>query len=71
MTLANYSLTSAMIAVIQRVRSASVGINGILKSKIGNGLLILIGIEDADNERILSGCLPRLSTSGSSTTSRV
>jgi D-aminoacyl-tRNA deacylase len=39
-----------MIAVIQRVLSASVEIDQKVKSKIGNGLLILIGIEDADND---------------------
>ena len=39
-----------MIAVIQRVSEASVTIEGQLKSKISKGLLILIGIEDADNE---------------------
>lgn len=38
-----------MIAVIQRVSSASVTIDGIVKSSIASGLLILIGIEDADN----------------------
>ncbi len=37
-----------MIVVIQRVLSASVTINGGIKSQIGNGLLILVGIEDAD-----------------------
>jgi D-tyrosyl-tRNA(Tyr) deacylase len=39
-----------MIAVIQRVLSASVEIEGSIKSKIGAGLLVLVGIEDADNE---------------------
>ncbi len=39
-----------MIAVIQRVREASVTINNIVKSKIEAGLLILLGIEDADNQ---------------------
>jgi len=39
-----------MIAVIQRVKEASVTINQNIKSKIGKGLLILIGIEDADNQ---------------------
>jgi D-aminoacyl-tRNA deacylase len=37
-----------MRAVIQRVSEASVTIDGMVKSKIGNGLLILLGIEDAD-----------------------
>jgi D-tyrosyl-tRNA(Tyr) deacylase len=45
-------------AVIQRVSKASVTINGLVKSSINEGLLILLGIEDADtNEDIewLSG----------------
>lgn len=37
-----------MIAVIQRVSEASVKIDGIVKSSIQKGLLILIGIEEAD-----------------------
>lgn len=37
-----------MKAVIQRVTKASVTINGKLKSSIENGLLVLLGIEDAD-----------------------
>jgi len=39
-----------MRAVIQRVSEASVTIDNIVKSSIGEGLLILIGIEDADTE---------------------
>lgn len=38
-----------MIAVIQRVSEASVTIDNIVKSKIGNGLMVLVGIEEADN----------------------
>lgn len=37
-----------MRAVIQRVSRASVTIEGIVKSSIGRGLLVLVGIEDAD-----------------------
>jgi D-tyrosyl-tRNA(Tyr) deacylase len=37
-----------MRAVVQRVKHASVAINDIQKAHIGNGLLILLGIEDAD-----------------------
>jgi D-aminoacyl-tRNA deacylase len=37
-----------MRAVIQRVSQASVTIEGEVKSQIGPGLLILLGIEDAD-----------------------
>lgn len=39
-----------MRLVIQRVTHASVTIEGVLKSKIGKGLLILVGIEDADTD---------------------
>jgi D-tyrosyl-tRNA(Tyr) deacylase len=39
-----------MIAVIQRVAEASVEIDRILKAQIQFGLLVLVGIEDADND---------------------
>ena len=39
-----------MITVIQRVSSASVTIEGNVKSSIGKGLLVLVGIEDADTQ---------------------
>lgn len=39
-----------MRIVAQRVSHASVSIGGHMKSQIGNGLLILVGIEDADDE---------------------
>jgi len=39
-----------MIVVIQRVSKASVKIGGIVKSEIGNGLMILLGIEEADGD---------------------
>ncbi len=38
-----------MRALIQRVSQASVSIEGSIKSKIEQGLLVLIGIEDADD----------------------
>ncbi|HEY4108435.1 D-aminoacyl-tRNA deacylase [Puia sp.] len=38
-----------MRAVIQRVSRASVTIEGVVRSAIGNGLLVLVGIEDADS----------------------
>ena len=37
-----------MRAVIQRVSRASVTIEGVIRSSITNGLLVLVGIEDAD-----------------------
>lgn len=39
-----------MRIVIQRVSEASVSVGGELISKIGKGMLILLGIEDADTE---------------------
>lgn len=39
-----------MRIVIQRVIKAAVEINGTVKSTIGNGLLVLIGIEEADTK---------------------
>ena len=43
-----------MRAVIQRVSEASVTIEGVKTAEIGSGLLVLVGIEDADsNEDIV------------------
>ena len=39
-----------MRAVIQRVEFTSVMIEGIIKSEIGTGLLVFIGIEENDND---------------------
>lgn len=39
-----------MRIVIQKVKEASVAIEGKTVSKIGNGLLVLLGIEDADTD---------------------
>ena len=39
-----------MRAVIQRVSRASVTIKNTIKSEIGPGLLVLLGIEESDNE---------------------
>ena len=39
-----------MRAILQRVAYASVTIEGVQKSRIGPGLLVLLGIEDADTE---------------------
>jgi D-tyrosyl-tRNA(Tyr) deacylase len=38
-----------MIAVLQRTRQASVEINGQIKGSIHKGILVLVGIEEADN----------------------
>jgi D-aminoacyl-tRNA deacylase len=39
-----------MIAVIQRVLSASVEIESVMKASISGGLLVLVGVEDADTD---------------------
>ena len=39
-----------MIAVVQRVSAASVTIENRIKSAITSGLLVLLGVEDADNQ---------------------
>ena len=39
-----------MITVLQRVSQASVSIDGAVKSSIENGLLVLVGIEEADDD---------------------
>ncbi len=44
----NQQLANNMRAVIQRVSKASVTIDGKIHSQIGKGLLVLLGIEDAD-----------------------
>jgi D-aminoacyl-tRNA deacylase len=52
-----------MRAVIQRVTEASVKIDGKVTGKIGQGLLVLLGIEEADNDtdiEWLSGKISRL-----------
>ena len=52
-----------MKAVIQRVKNASVTIDGNLKSSIQNGLMILLGIEETDNVediKWLAGKISRL-----------
>jgi D-tyrosyl-tRNA(Tyr) deacylase len=39
-----------MIVVVQRVSESSVKIEGAIKASIGKGLMILLGIEDADGQ---------------------
>jgi D-tyrosyl-tRNA(Tyr) deacylase len=43
-----------MKAVIQRVSKASVTVEGKITGTIGNGLLVLLGIEDADTQEDLT-----------------
>lgn len=52
-----------MRCLIQRVSRASVTIDAAIRSEIGNGLLVLVGIEEADTEEDiewLSGKISRL-----------
>ena len=50
MSLQQNAKIDVMRVVIQRVKEASVTIDREMKSSIGRGLLVLIGIEDADTE---------------------
>ena len=50
-----------MRVVIQRVSRASVTINGIVKSAIDQGLLVLLGIEDADNREDIDWLVRKIS----------
>ena len=50
-----------MRIVAQRVTHASVTIEKRMKSEIGNGMLILLGIEDADNEEDVDWLCNKLS----------
>ncbi len=52
-----------MRALVQRVSQASVTIDGQVKSEIGNGLLVFIGIEESDSDEDidwLTGKISRL-----------
>jgi len=50
-----------MRVVVQRVSEASVKIDGLIKSKISEGLLILLGIEDADNNEDINWLINKIS----------
>ena len=50
-----------MRVLIQRVSEASVTIEGVLKSKINQGLLVLVGIEDADNQEDINWLCGKIS----------
>ena len=50
-----------MRAVIQRVSEASVTINGEIRSAIGKGLLILLGIEEADTPEDIDWLVAKIS----------
>lgn len=48
-----------MKAVIQRVRHAAVEVNGTVVGKIGNGLLVLLGVEAGDTQKDLEYVLKK------------
>jgi D-tyrosyl-tRNA(Tyr) deacylase len=47
-------------AVLQRVSSASVTIDGEVVSSIGTGLLVLLGVEDGDSEEDVAWLAPKI-----------
>ncbi len=49
-----------MRAIIQRVSHASVTVEGEKISEIGQGLLVLVGIEDQDNQEDISWLSPKI-----------
>jgi len=49
-----------MRAVIQRVREASVTVDGQVVSQIGQGLLVLLGIETADTAEDIAWLVPKI-----------
>ena len=59
LTLVNHA-TTAMRLVVQRVRSASVVVEGHQVSQIGPGLLALVGLHEHDTEADLEYCCKRL-----------
>ncbi len=50
-----------MRAVIQRVSKASVTIEGAIKSSIGQGVLVLLGIEEADSQEDINWLAGKIS----------
>jgi D-tyrosyl-tRNA(Tyr) deacylase len=50
-----------MRAVIQRVSNASVTIDGSIKSSIGQGMLILLGVEDRDTQEDVEWLVKKVS----------
>ena len=51
-----------MRTVIQRVQHCSVTIDGQLKSNIGNGMLVLVGIEDRDTQEDIVWLCKKIAT---------
>lgn len=51
-----------MRVVIQRVKHASVTIDGVLKSHIASGLLVLLGIESADTDEDINWLVKKIAS---------
>lgn len=49
-----------MRAVVQRVKSSSVSVDGKIISKIGKGLMVLLGVEVSDDEKDLDYILKKV-----------
>ena len=52
-----------MRAVVQRVDSAAVEVEGAMVGSVGKGLLVLLGVEKEDTDRDLEYCLDKLQKS--------
>ena len=49
-----------MRVIIQRVSQASVTIDGQIRSSIGHGMLLLLGVEDADNQEDIAWMVKKI-----------
>ncbi len=49
-----------MLSVVQRVRKASVEVDGVVVSRIGHGLLILAGVEKGDDEATMQAAAKKI-----------
>lgn len=58
--LSHYNRVQAMRIVVQRVKSASVTVEGNKVSSIGNGIMALVGIHEHDTQTDLNYCCKRL-----------
>lgn len=56
----NLKQSAAMRLVVQRVKSASVTVDGLIVSSIGPGAMALVGIHENDTEKDLEYCAKKL-----------